>query len=162
MKYAKLLRTACLAAALVCGAAVGNAKNGVEPKMYMFGFAASFNDTIVHFTDVQEVDSAWMNNRNGFLLGREFYSGQLRDYLRNQQQMTARTCLIMFSKSRSKAEKKLVKLRKLYTNSKDGKKHFDVRYLSESDFHFKAVNMDPNNEENENDEAAPRKKKNKK
>ena len=103
-----------------------------------------------------------MNNRNGFLLGREFYSGQLRDYLRNQQQMTARTCLIMFSKSRSKAEKKLVKLRKLYTNSKDGKKHFDVRYLSESDFHFKAVNMDPNNEENENDEAAPRKKKNKK
>jgi len=135
------------------------AKTVVVPKIYMFGFAASFNDTIVHFTDVQEVDSAWMNNRNGFLLGREFYSGQLRDYLRNKQQLMARTCVVMFSKSRSKAEKKLVKMRKLYTNSKDGKKHFDVRYLSESDFHFKAVDMNPLNDEN--GEATPRKKKNK-
>ena len=39
------------------------AKHVVVPKMYMFGFAASFNDTIVHFTNVIEVDSVWMESK---------------------------------------------------------------------------------------------------
>ena len=28
-------------------------------RIYIFGFASSFNDSIVCFTDVQAVDSAW-------------------------------------------------------------------------------------------------------
>jgi len=119
------------------------AKSVRVPKLYMFGFAASFNDTIVHFTEVQEVDSCWLNSSNGFLLGREFYSVQLREYLNHSLQMPNRTCIVVFSKSRSKAEKKFLKQHKLYTKSKDGKEHFDVRYVDSSDFHFKGVNMDP-------------------
>ena len=33
------------------------------PRMYMFGVAASFTDTIVHFTNIQPVDSAWIESR---------------------------------------------------------------------------------------------------
>ena len=50
-------------------------------RIYIFGFASSFNDSIVCFTDVQAVDSAWLNSKNHFLVSREYYSYQLRDYL---------------------------------------------------------------------------------
>ena len=50
-------------------------------RIYIFGFASSFNDSIVCFTDVQAVDSAWLNSKNHFLVSRENYSYQLRDYL---------------------------------------------------------------------------------
>ena len=37
-------------------------------RIYIFGFASSFNDSIVCFTDVQAVDSAWLNSKNHFLV----------------------------------------------------------------------------------------------
>ena len=37
-------------------------------KVYLYGFAASFNDSTVYFTDIQEVDSAVID-RSGFLYG---------------------------------------------------------------------------------------------
>ena len=52
----------------------------VQTKVYMFGMAASFNDSTAYFTDVQEVD-AWINDKGKFLYSRENYSYQLRDYL---------------------------------------------------------------------------------
>ena len=53
-------------------------------RIYIFGFASSFNDSIVCFTDVQAVDSAWLNSKNHFLVSREDYSYQLRDYLEGE------------------------------------------------------------------------------
>ena len=43
--------------------ATAEAKKVQVPKMYMFGMAASFNDTIVYFTNVQEIDSAHKNRK---------------------------------------------------------------------------------------------------
>ena len=60
-----------------------SAKKVQVPKMYIFGFAASFNDTIVHFTKVQELDSAWIDSKNKFMQSRELYSYQFRDFLTN-------------------------------------------------------------------------------
>ena len=56
MKY---IRHIMLAATLMVAMAYlpSVAQNRVVPKAYMFGFAASFNDSIVFFTDIQEVDS---------------------------------------------------------------------------------------------------------
>ena len=53
------------------------------PKIYAFGFSASFNDSIVYFTDIQEIDSAWINEKNKFLVSRDNYSYQLKNYLSN-------------------------------------------------------------------------------
>jgi len=115
-----------------------NAKDVITPKMYMFGFAASFSDTIVHFTDIQQVDSVWIDKKTKFLIGRENYSYQLRNHLSNQQ-LDRRTCVVIFDIDRSKLEKKLLKMRKQYGPDKNGAIHYDVRILPQSDFHFKTV-----------------------
>lgn len=115
------------------------AKEIQVPKLYVFGFAASFTDTIVHFTDVQEIDTPWIDKKKGFLLNRELYSSQLRSYLNTNQQLPHRSCVVVYNKNRNKAEKEYLKMKRLYTQSKDGKQHFDVRFINADDFHFKTV-----------------------
>ena len=61
------------------------AKRVVVPKMYIYGFAASFTDTVVYFTNVMEVDSAWYETKSKFLLGRNLYSRQLRNFLEKEK-----------------------------------------------------------------------------
>ena len=129
-----------------------DAKKVSVPKMFIFGMAASFNDTIVHFTNIQEIDSAWIEKKNDFLQARDLYSSQLRDFLADQKQMPHRTCIVVAHKDRKKLEKKFIKFRKLYTQSKDGLQHFDVRHLDDQEFHFKTINLndyydDPNAEQ---------------
>ena len=142
----KKIRYILLAALLLLGASGISAKKTVVPRMYMFGFAASFNDTIVHFTSVQAVDSAWMDTKTKFLLGRDNYSLQLRQYLADQEQMPSRTCIVVYGLKREEVEKKLLKMRHLYTTPKNSKKkksrqHFDVRYVDDQQFQFKAIDM---------------------
>ena len=129
------------------------AKHVAKPHIYMFGFAASFNDTIVYFTDVQDVENAWVETRNGFLLGREMYSYQLRDFLKTQKQMPYRTCIVLYHKNRAKLEKKFLKLKRLYTQSRDKQQHFDVRYLEAGEFRFTPVDMSPDNESSQSSET---------
>ncbi len=134
MMKAKYIIMVAIAAMLATTAA---AKKQPVPKVYIFGMAATFNDTIVHFTPIQEVDSAWMDTKTDFLLGREVYSYQLRDYLAAQQ-MPHRTCIVVADTDRKKLEKKYLKMKKLYTQPKPEAQHYDVRYLTDIDFHFKA------------------------
>ncbi len=137
------------------------AKRVVVPKMYMFGFAASFNDTIVHFTDVMEVDSVWIESKNKFLLGRNYYSRQFKDYLTTAENLPLRTCITVYAPTRAKAEKKLLKMKRLYTLSKDGRSHFDVRYIDAGAFKYKAVNVGEYEEDNGNEKPKARKSKKK-
>ncbi len=140
-----------------------NAKRVVVPKMYMFGFAASFNDTIVHFTDVMEVDSVWIESKYNFLLGRNYYSHQFRDYLNATEKMPLRTCVTFYAKTRAKAEKKLLKMRRLYGPSKKtGLSHFEVRYIDSGAFQYKAVNIQEYDEVEVEDEKPEKPKKGKK
>lgn len=132
---------------LIAGTILGicqrvSAKRVQVPKMYIFGMAASFNDTIVHFTNVQEIDSAWIDSKSKFLQDREIYSLQLKNFLTNHKQMPYRTCLVVANKSRKKLEKKYKKFQKLYTQSKDKKQHYDIRYLDNSEFQFYTVKVD--------------------
>ena len=136
MKYFKSKMAVIIILMIAFAFGKANAKHVVVPKMYMFGFAASFNDTIVHFTNVMEVDSVWIESKNNFLLGRSLYSHQLRNYLSASQQLSLRTCIVMYGDNRTKLEKKLLKMKKLYTMFKDGKLHFHVRFLEDTEFHF--------------------------
>lgn len=83
-------------------------------RIYIFGFASSFNDSIVCFTDVQAVDSAWLNSKNHFLVSRENYSYQLRDYLEGEGYKHP-TCMISYSTNLKKLTKKYNKMRNSYT-----------------------------------------------
>ena len=126
-----------VALTMVCGSI--SARRQPVPKMYMFGMAASFTDTIVHFTAIQQVDSAWIETKNKFLQDRQAYSYQLRDYLAQHEQMQHRTCMVFYSLKKEKLEKKFQKMLRLYTKSKDGKEHFDVRHLTPQQFKFYTV-----------------------
>ena len=120
-------------------ASTATAKKVVVPQMYMFGFAASFNDTIVHFTNIQKVDSVWVDAKTKFLADREVYSSQLQQYLTNQE-MPYRTCVVVYAETREKAEKKYLKLRRLYVSpKKDHGQRYEVRYIEDDKFRFHSV-----------------------
>ncbi len=107
----------------------------LRPKtIFVYGFAASFNDSTVYFTDIQQVDSAYIDSKTKFLYSRENYSYQLRDYLDNVGFKNA-TCTTSFSTTRKEAEKKYLALRKKYLEGG----RYNINYLKEQDFRFQAI-----------------------
>ncbi len=113
--------------------------------LYMFGFSASFNDSTIYVTDIQDVKGAWIDHKTKFLLGRDNYSYQLKDYFINKLQQNNRVCMVFFSTSKSNAEKQMKKLMKKYIpNPKKKKgswKPYEVHYLTSSDFQFTPIDM---------------------
>ena len=107
----------------------------------MFGFVASFNDSTVYFTNIQQVDNAWVTKKKQFLAGRNQYSIQLREFFANQRNMPNRTCVVIANVDRKKLEKKYIKMKNKYLVK--SKKPYDVRNISESDFKFETVDMSP-------------------
>lgn len=102
-------------------------------KVYMFGFAASFNDSTVCFTEIQEVDSAYIDSKTKFLYGRENYSYQLRNHLTGLGFNTP-TCITCFALKRKDVEEKYARLRKKYANGK-----FIVKEVKALQFHFQTI-----------------------
>lgn len=117
----------------------------ITPKAYMFGFVANFNDSVIYFTDIQTVDSVWYDKKTKYLLGRSGYSNQLRDYFTNEMKKPHSTCIVIYALKRKDAEKKFVKLRKKYTGKNAGS--YEIRNLNENEFHFKSLDMSPEEDE---------------
>ena len=137
MKRYKYVITAALFVAAIIPTTT-TAKDVVAEKVYMFGFAASFNDTIVHFTEIQPLDSAWTDGKTGFLLGHNLYSGALRNYL-SQTGMPHRTCVVVSDKKLSRLQKRYAKMKKLYESNKKQKNRNDIRTIAAADFQFKPL-----------------------
>ena len=134
MKYLKFLALAVVLSAFLPSQA---AKKPETTKAYLFGFVANFTDSVVYFTDIQEVENVTILKKNKFLQNRDSYSEQLRYYFTNEFNLPHRTCIVSFALTRKEAEKKYVKMRKIYTEKNAGR--YDVRYLSENDFKFQAI-----------------------
>ena len=128
-----------VALCLMMGIGTASAKRQQVERMYMFGMAAAFTDTIVHFTNIQIVDSVWIESKNNFLQDRDVYSNQLRSYLHDKQHAPHRTCIVFYSTKREKLEKKYQKMLRLYGKDKRGVEHFDIRYIMDTDFKFQPV-----------------------
>ena len=137
------------------------ARRGEVQKLYIFGMAASFTDTIVHFTPIQELDSAWTDKKRGFLLGREEYSYQLRDYLGTALLMPFRTCIVIYDSSRKKIEKKFARMMRLYSSPAKNERRYDVRHIDGNDFRFRPVDMSAEEQPEEETAAAGHAKKEK-
>ena len=122
----KLILTLVVALTALTASAVNKPE-----KVYMYGFAASFNDSTVYFTSLQEIDSVYIDSKTKFLYSRDNYSYLLRDYL-SAHGAENYTCTTVFALNRKAAEKKYAKLRKRYTQG--GK--YTVKDLSKTDFFF--------------------------
>lgn len=116
-----------------------SAKGDLKRQVYMFGFSASFNDSIIYFTPIQQLDAYIKSDRTHFLVNRDQYSYQLRNYFDNRGQLH-RTCVTIFDTDKDKIEKKYAKMKEKYTTK--SKNRFDVNYLSDSDFKFTTVSPD--------------------
>ena len=84
-----------------------------QERLYVYGVATSFNDSTVYITEIQQLDSAWVDTKTGFLYSRNNYSFQLRDHLKANGFATP-TCVTYFAKTRKEIEKKYVALKKRY------------------------------------------------
>lgn len=146
-------RIATVLLALAMSATVAGAKQRQTQKICIFGMAASFTDTIVHFTPIQELDSVWMDKKKRFLLGREEYSYQLRDYLSAQLTMPRRTCVVVYGLKRKKVEKKYARMMRLYGRPAKNGHRYDVRHIDGTDFRFHAVDMSASLEQMEQEYA---------
>ena len=102
MKYIRLIMAVALTF-LVCSAFT--MKKDKEKPVYVFGVAASFTDTLVYYTDIQLLDSVYLNE-HGFLPQRDLYSYQLKNHLEYNMNKLNYTCVIYFSDNKKKLEKR--------------------------------------------------------
>lgn len=138
----RLIKPLMIAIALMAaGTMKVQAQDIKVPQAYMFGFVASFNDSTVYFTNIQQVDNAWVTKKKKFLAGRNQYSNQLREFFAEKRNMPNRTCVVIADVDRKKVEKKYIKMKNKYLVK--SKKPYDVRNIFESDFKFEAVDMAP-------------------
>lgn len=136
----KLIRKIALAIALMAASTTHLQAQIVKvPQAYMFGFVASFNDSTVYFTNIQQVDSVWVTKKKKMLSGRNNYSYQLREYFAQKRDQPNRTCVVVANVNRKKLEKKYTKMKNKYLVK--SKKPYDVRTIADSDFKFTPVNM---------------------
>ena len=111
----KIIRHITLAAAIMAALAFVPSlaqNNRVVPKAYMFGFVASFTDSVVFFTDIQEVDSVWLMPRKKMLAGKSNYSYQLRNFCADSLGFKNRTVVVVSALTRKEIEKKYAKIKK--------------------------------------------------
>ena len=118
-----------------------SAKLELTDNIYMFGFSASFKDSIIYTTDIQNPQGLWLDTKHEYLINRDEYSHQLKEYLTDKLQQPNRVCMVFFYTKKKKAEKEYLKLMKKY------KKGYEIRYLNENDFKFEAIDSDPEEEE---------------
>ena len=135
----KTLKYIVMALVLAVTATTAEAKQVRLPHMYMFGFSASFVDSTLYLTDVQDVEGAWYDTKDKALLERDNYANQLKDYMKENLGQSNRVCLVIFATTKKKAEKKYLKLKKKYM-SRDGIIH-GMKYLTAADFKFTPIDI---------------------
>lgn len=125
--------------------AIGAQAKPVQPDhVYMFGFSASFKDSTIYITDIQDVKGAWIDNKSQFLLSRDNYSYQLKEYFTEKMQQPDRVCMVFYATSQAQAEKLMKKLMKKYVptaKKKGSAEPYDVRQLTTTDFQFTPIDM---------------------
>ena len=127
MKYVKIVFAVALVFTL-CSAFT--MKGGHKP-VYAFGVAASFNDTVVYYTEIQQLDSVSLD-KNNFLPRREMYSYQLKNYVEDNGLQQNSTCMIYFSENRKKLEKEATKILSKYKRNRNT----TVTRIDTDKFHF--------------------------
>lgn len=108
---------------------------------YGFGFAASFRDSTVYFTEIQYMDSLFMEDKSKLVIGTENFSSQLKEYMESQLDETDRTCVFFYNTKQSALEEQRTKLWTRYANPKKGQGHFIMKTIKAGDFAFCCVDM---------------------
>ena len=117
LTHSRKKRNASVALVFMVCSAFSFKKGKGEKAVYAFGVAASFNDTVVYFTDIQVLDSVKLD-KGGFLPKRDLYTYQLKNYLEYDLKSLDYTCMIYFSENKKKLEKEAAKVKSKYKKNK--------------------------------------------
>lgn len=101
-------------------------------KIYAFGFAASFVDTLAFYTEIQPLEGAKLVEKR-FLDQRYMYSYQLKDYLDNHNKPNY-VCMVFFSENKKKLYKNFDKIMAKYVKS-----GIALREISANEFKFEKL-----------------------
>ena len=107
MNKLKFLMSALLAVvALSAFAAPKKEKGDAEEatRVYLYGVALNFNDSVVYMTDLQYLDSVVIS-KDGSLNNYSAYSHQLKHYLEAALGDENQTCAVIYSPKKKKVEK---------------------------------------------------------
>lgn len=113
----------------IVASAFATPKGELKP-VYVMGVSLCFGDSIVYFTDIQQIDSVRLT-KEGFLPSREGYSDQLKSYLEAKDGNMNHTCITYFSEKKAALQKTVGKLLKRYKNGT-----VVVQHIAPSDFKF--------------------------
>lgn len=114
MKYFKSILAVVALSFVGSTLAVAGGKKDKQKNVYVFGVAASFNDSIVYFTDIQPLDSVQLDKKTDFLPDRSTYAYQLKNYVESRLSKNEYTCMIYFSESKAKLQKEVGKVKGKY------------------------------------------------
>ena len=111
-----------------------SAKKDRYTRVYMFGMATAFTDSVVVMTDIQSVDSAFVT-ANNLLPERSIYSYQLESFFEIRDGKPGVTVAVIWGTDRKLVEKDFLKLRRRFMNDKTTK----LQPLTSEEFTFKKV-----------------------
>lgn len=126
----KLLCLAITALMLICATDIYSKPK--QTKIYIFGVSINFTDSTTYITDVQALESAYIETRTGFLYDRSIYSQQLQIWVEYAKNQPNTTCTVFFSENKSQLEKKYIKVRNNYNKDQSTK----LKTLNAGEFKF--------------------------
>ena len=111
----------------------GGADYGVYLRIFgvFYGFGG--------ITDVQQLDSAYIETKYDFLMDRVVYSDQLQTYLEAVKQMPNSTCTVFFHTKKNKLMEEYNKIRKRYS----GDESVMLKELTDGGFKFQSPVYEP-------------------
>jgi len=133
MKIQKTILCLVLLCLAFAGSAEAKRHRVKQMQMYMMGVAISHLDSAVFITDMQLVDSITIEKKTKFLMDRQLYSMQLRDYLSGAYEGGPFVCTVYFGSSRKKMERRYLSLHKRYVQGSN----MQTVLVDQSQFRFK-------------------------
>lgn len=114
----------------LCVGSIAAKEKSKNKPVYVFGVSTSFTDTIIYRTNIQLLDSVYLD-ANKFLPERDIYAYQFKNYLEVDKGLKDRTCMIFFNNNK----KKLIKEQnKILARLKE--KNAIVQLIDSKDFKF--------------------------
>lgn len=130
----KIIKSLCPLLLILLTCSAFSLKGNKSKCVYVAGVSASFTDSLVYFTEIQQIDSVSVD-KNKMLPGRAQYSGQLKSYLENEEGLTNRTCFVYFSTQKKKLQKVMTKLKTKYQKGNT----LLIREVNPNAFRFRRV-----------------------
>lgn len=129
-----MIKRAIITVAIITAAAgisAADRKDDAPRQAYIFGVGISMTDSTAFFTDIQTVDSLYLN-KEGFVDHESEYSLQLKLYLSNRLNMHDKTCAVFYDSDAKDLQKEYDKV----TSKLKSSGYKDFVTIGKDDFTF--------------------------